>query len=282
MDDIRLIVMDMDGTLLTPPPVQISPKTRDALLQAHAAGIALALCSGRLPDDASVFARNAALPCHVIALNGACMLNAPLGPMVYSHHLAEEDAEQVYERLRNTPTTFAMFCDHDLYVRSLDTPPLPDLVWGTYLAYPGTRTRVFTREADALPLLRRGVSKFVCVHPRDDGVLQQLQAALSSDIPGIALTSSWKDNIEIIRRGVDKGYGIQQLCERLALSPSQVMAFGDQDNDLPMLEACGFPVAMGNAAPSVCDAARFITRSNRDDGIAWALEQLLFSASSRN
>ena len=75
---IRLIATDMDGTLLTDEPL-ILPETADVLRRAAEKGIALALASGRLPDDASFFAVDANLPMHVIALNGAVTLVKPLG-----------------------------------------------------------------------------------------------------------------------------------------------------------------------------------------------------------
>ena len=61
----------------------------------------------------------------------------------------------------------------------------------------------------------------------------------------------------------------------LGISPAQVIAFGDAENDIPMLQAAGMGVAMGNAAQKVKEAADFVTRSNNDDGIAYALARLL-------
>ena len=76
---------------------------------------------------------------------------------------------------------------------------------------------------------------------------------------------------EIIPSSINKGRALTQICRILSVDPARTMAFGDSENDIPMLQAAGFGVAMGNAAESVKTAADFITASNNDDGIAKAI-----------
>ena len=87
---IQLIAMDMDGTLLTPPPIHITEKTIAVLKKASEQGIKLVLASGRPADDAGTFARNAGLDMAVIALNGSCMTLHPFDDLICVHHLKED------------------------------------------------------------------------------------------------------------------------------------------------------------------------------------------------
>ena len=81
--------------------------------------------------------------------------------------------------------------------------------------------------------------------------------------------------IELNAKGVDKAEGLLALGRRLGIQPAFIMACGDAGNDLPMLRRAGVGVAMGNAAPAVKSAARFVTDTNDNDGVAKALERFV-------
>ena len=117
---IQLIAMDMDGTLLTPPPVHISAPTLDVLRAASDRGIHLALASGRLPEDAGSFAAQASLDMAVIALNGSCMALHPLHSLVHLHHLQNETATILMKRFLHLGLTFGLFSGEDLYIHDED------------------------------------------------------------------------------------------------------------------------------------------------------------------
>jgi Cof subfamily protein (haloacid dehalogenase superfamily) len=81
--------------------------------------------------------------------------------------------------------------------------------------------------------------------------------------------------LEVIPKRINKGQGIRDICRTLDMGPEAVIAFGDAENDIPMLLAAGLGVAMGNATAAVKAAADYVTRSNNEDGIAAALCQLM-------
>lgn len=84
--------------------------------------------------------------------------------------------------------------------------------------------------------------------------------------------------LEIMPKGVDKGEALAKLAESLDIDQSETMAFGDQANDLSMIKWAGCGVAMGNAIDDLKDNAQYVTASNDDEGIAKALEKLVFDA----
>ena len=81
--------------------------------------------------------------------------------------------------------------------------------------------------------------------------------------------------LEIMPSGVDKGKGIHRLGELYGITADEIMALGDSQNDLDMLKAAGFPVAMANAVDEVKAVASYVTASNNDDGVAAAVEKFV-------
>ena len=110
----------------------------------------------------------------------------------------------------------------------------------------------------------------------DNVPLAPLRRALR-EIPGIAVTRSAENNVEVMPRGVDKGSGLKEFAAYLGVPMQQVMALGDHDNDAPMLRAVGFGVAMGNGSERAKKAARFLTADCREGGFARAVERFVLN-----
>ena len=94
-------------------------------------------------------------------------------------------------------------------------------------------------------------------------------------IPGIIVTSSMKNNLEINSENATKGSGILALAKSLGVSPEQTMAFGDGENDISMIQMAHFGVAMGNASSFLQSQADYVTLSNEQDGVAAAIEKFV-------
>ena len=83
--------------------------------------------------------------------------------------------------------------------------------------------------------------------------------------------------LEILDKRVNKGTGVKSLADVLGIKAEEVMAIGDQENDIAMIEYAGVGVAMDNAIPAVKEVANFVTKSNLEDGVAWAIEKYVLS-----
>lgn len=276
MEDIRLIVLDMDGTLLYSPCLEIPPVNAAALREAAGRGVQLALCSGRMPDDAGLFAVHAGLPMHILALNGACCLSGPLGDITFSALIPPEQLTALMPVLLESGMCLGFFREHELLVTH---PPATDgeltLLWGTHCLSPEGRCAVY-RGTDRLPqMVSRGVTKVVVLDHQATGGLPALRERLTEAFPALEITSSWPGNLEINLRGMNKGAAVTMLADALGIPLSQVMAVGDNDNDLPMLRAAGCSVAMGNASPAVRAQARYLTLPCREHGVAAAIRRLV-------
>lgn len=110
---------------------------------------------------------------------------------------------------------------------------------------------------------------------RDMGERSAAAEEIAAAFPDIAVTSSFRNNLELNWKNANKGNALRFLAEHLHVPVADTIAFGDSSNDLAMLSAAGTSIAMGNAVSEVRAACDFVTRSNEDDGVAVFLEQHL-------
>lgn len=274
MPDVKLIAMDMDGTLLGKVRGVIPPGNLAALQAAAQAGIQLCLASGRAPDDVSFHAVDAGIDVHVISLNGGVMLHKPLGEISYNRVLNPQDARAVYRMTQEANLPCAVFCQHEVIIcnpPSYEGSPKP--TWGTFMNRDRGRTRILTDAAELESRFDR-VSKFVITAITEPERMPPLRRRIEAELPGVEVCSSWIDNIEINPKGVNKGAALKMLAQQLDIPMEQVMAIGDNDNDISMLREAGIGVAMGNATPAALEAADYVTLPCLEDGVAAAIYAL--------
>ena len=172
----------------------------------------------------------------------------------------------------------AIFSGHMLVLNagpSVYQPPYH--AWGTYLLDPRAGYEMCFSSEKFEEAIARGVNKMMVHDPyRTDDRLTRLFKTLPEAVPGPEYTSSWVTNIEINPPTMNKGKSVIRLAEHLGVAMDEVMTLGDNDNDLPMLEVAGYSVAMGNGTPNAIAAAKYITCSNRQAGLAKAIRKLVF------
>ena len=274
---IRLIVTDLDGTLLNEQ-MEICEENIRALKDAAAHGVHIAFCSGRPPHDVSVFAVEAGLSPYILGTNGTCCFEKPLGPIWREDCLPEDVVRKVWAEIGKTGLVSAIFSGHMLVLNagpSVYQPPYH--AWGTYLLDPRAGYEMCFSSEKFEEAIARGVNKMMVHDPyRTDDRLTRLFKTLPEAVPGPEYTSSWVTNIEINPPTMNKGKSVIRLAEHLGVAMDEVMTLGDNDNDLPMLEVAGYSVAMGNGTPNAIAAAKYITCSNRQAGLAKAIRKLVF------
>jgi len=268
LQSIRLIAMDMDGTLLNPAQ-KLSEGNRKALLAAEAAGVKLAICSGRMPADGALFAlENGLENCAVLGLNGGCCQKSPKDEPYVNHTLPKDSALDCLRRFHQAGVTHACFLQNHVVVFQGRQDVL-SRDWGSHWGLPGGTT--LTYGGDGAQLAERGINKIVCVDD-DPQLLAELRQFFDGD-GRFQATSSWINNLEIMPPGVDKGLAVEELTKEMQLTADQVMAIGDFDNDLSMLAYAGFSVAMGNGSQLVKEICDAVTLTNAQDGVAVAIRQ---------
>jgi len=250
---VRLIAIDMDGTLLDED-CQIPKENIRAMNEAAEAGACLAIVSGRVPEDISYFMSDAGfMDCFVLGLNGGYWLDKPHGEAIFTQYMEDGDVEQCIKILEAERVTYSTFGrSHVAISRQFTTGRELDH-WGTHLKRKGHL--LYTYGMDGIMQQRAlGTNKIVYIDREDTARLARIREQIEK-IPGVEVTSSWINNIEIMPRGVHKGTALSALAKKLHIDVAQVMAIGDNDNDIPMLAWAGFGVAMGNASNGAKAAA---------------------------
>ncbi|PIJ49557.1 sugar-phosphatase [Erwinia sp. OLTSP20] len=264
---VKLIAIDMDGTLLNPQH-QVSAGVNAAISAAKAKGIKVVLATGRPYVGIVRYLKELDLQQddqYAISYNGALVHRAVDGEPVSEVSLGFDDYLYFEKLARQLGVHFQALDKTALYTANKDISEYT--VHEAYLT--GIALRYCPRdEMDPH-------TTFPKVMMIDKPAL--LDAAIAA-LPQAAwdkytLLKSAPYYLEILNKRVNKGYGVKVLADLLGLKPEEIMAIGDQENDIAMIQYAGTGVAMGNAIEPVKAAAQFVTRSNSEDGVAYAIER---------
>ena len=282
MNKVRLIALDMDGTLLCSDHHTVPQENIDAIREAHRKGIRVAISTGRMIEDASDFIRRYDLPCMVVAANGAraCTASMPGGEWIYRCDLTPKDAHRVLDLLKDSGLAIHGF--EDGVVNTVDNGSGKKY----HLVYRGLIEDRYG-EDEIRKAADRGIMKIFAVgdgfagdvyDPRVEPVRMQLM----EEMPHLQITSSAPGNVEIISPNAGKGVALDHMARSLGLTSENVMAVGDAGNDLSMLQYAYHSVAMGNATQEVLDCCRYTTATNDECGVAKIIRQVIAAQEQEN
>ena len=264
---IRLIAVDLDGTVLNDRK-QLTPRTAAALTEAAARGVEIVPATGR--PTTGLPAELLALPGvrYAITSNGARTADLASGSAI-RNYLPLDKALAAFDVLARYDCMADLFQDGKGYTTAANRAAayrfvpdnLRDYVLNTRTILPDLRAFIASQE--------RGIEKLTIFFLDED---ERRRAWAEVAALGVDVVSSLPLNMEINAAGVNKGAGLLALAEQLGLPASALMACGDGGNDTAMVAAAGLGVAMANAFPEVKAAARYVTASNNEDGVARAVE----------
>ena len=264
----KLIAMDLDGTLNNDQKV-ITEKTKAALMAAQNKGVRLALASAS-PSPGLFKARDILrLQDHkgiLMSYNGGRIVDAEPGKVLFETSMDLEETKQVLRKLEELPVTPILDDGVQFYVADKN---------GYKVDYECKNNNMVCSEVGNLAdfLEFAPIKILMSVQPEE---LKAVQKQIADFLPeSLTVVQTAAFYLEVIPKVINKGQGIRDICKVLGIGTEEVIAFGDAENDIPMLRAAGMGVAMGNAAQAVKEAADMVTLSNNDDGIAAALEKLL-------
>lgn len=268
---IRLLAIDLDGTTLRND-TTLSLKVKEALEYVLSKQVAVVPCTGRVLD--SLPAEITAIPgiSFVVTSNGAAIDHLPSGKRVYQNLLNRDTALSVLDAVAGNDVMIEVFIAGRAYteVRFLEqlsrygtAPEYVQYVMST--RKPVEDIRILTEETCI------GIEN-INLKIADDVLRNQIWHRLNR-MGTVALTSSFRTNIEVSALGTDKAQAIAWLCRQMGCTMDKVMAIGDSLNDVALLERAGISVAMENGVQQVKQAANFITLSNGEDGVAHAIHK---------
>jgi Cof subfamily protein (haloacid dehalogenase superfamily) len=260
---IRLVATDLDGTLLRPDGT-VSSRTHEALQRVQDAGMTVVLVSARPPRILREIARALDISGLAICCNGALVYDLDGDTIVQHWPLSATLARRLITILRNTFSNLMFACEC-----GLEFACEPDF---HRLSLIMEKKAVYID--DALSFCNQPLTKLLALHSTYE--VEDFHRHVSSLLgEEVIVTHSGASFLEISAAGVTKARALATLCEERGITPDEVVAFGDMPNDLSMLNWAGYGVAVANAHPLVRASADAITRSNSEDGVAVALEELL-------
>ncbi len=275
MHKTRLIALDLDGTLLDSDK-KLSAENLQALTRAAEEGIEIVPATGRFYRGMPQIIRDLPFVRYVITINGAQVYDVANEKTVCASEIDVNRAVSVMKRLDELPVIYDCYKDgwgwmsQDMYdkaeqfaanIHSLEMikklrTPVPDL-------------------KEYLEEKQGGVQK-IQLFFKDMKLRSQVLESLPEEFPDLTVTTSIVNNIEINSRKATKGNALKNLAMHLHMDLSETMAFGDDLNDISMIKTAGTGIAMGNAGKEIQQAADYVTDGCDSDGVAKAMNKLIW------
>ena len=275
MHNIKLIALDLDGTLLDSDK-NLSYENAAALEKAAEQGIEIVPATGRFYLGMPEIIRKLPYVRYVISINGAQVYDVVNGRTVCGSEIPWERAVSVMERFDGIDVIYDCYQDGwgRITQRFYDTADRYAANIHSLEMIKNLRTPV-PELKEYLKQQAHGVQK-VQAFFKDMELRSEMLGKLPAEFPDLVVTTSIVNNIEVNSREATKGNALKKLAEHLGIPISQTMAFGDDLNDITMLKAAGIGVAMGNADAEVKRAADFITDDCNNSGVANAVKHFLW------
>ncbi len=262
--EYKLIATDMDGTLLTPDD-KITDATLSAVKSAVEKGVVFTLCTGRPVQGVKKYIDLLDLDCPVITYNGAVIVHSKTGEILFSRNMDTEEAYKVYNLAREKNTMFIVWSQNKLYASEISEKTA---------FYENITSSKATLITDFDRIASRGITKFLW-YDRPETLDKWAEELKEKGLDKTTFVKSRRYFMEFFSKDVSKAVAMEKLGQYYGIDKSQMIAIGDQTNDLPMIEYAGLGVAMANAVDSVKAAADYITTSNTEDGVARVIRKFV-------
>lgn len=265
----HMIALDLDGTLLTDDK-KISERTKQVLFKAKEEGHIVVISTGR-PHRASInYYYELGLDTPMVNFNGALI-----------HHPQNRNWDALHNPMPIRTAHKIIEACYDLRVNNILAEVLDDV----YIdSFDSKLIGFFDEIEDEAPYVIGNLKQkleedptSILVYPEEEQV-QQLRSHLDGYHAEVIEHRKWGapwNVIEIIKKGMNKAVGLKKIAHYFDIPQDQIIAFGDEDNDLEMIDYAGVGVAMGNAIDELKSLAKHVTATNEEDGIGAFLEEYL-------
>ena len=283
---IKLIVSDMDGTLLNSKH-QISKENLKAIRRAEEMGICFAIATGRMYEDVEPLLKENDLKCQCIAMNGAEYRNEE-AIILKSIDINKYKSIEILDCIKKYDLCVQIYTSEGLFTTSNEKEALMGMAYRLRAFEPKitmekaiemakleshfTRLKYVTHIND---FLNSGIKigKFIVFYDGID-ILKKLKLDLEA-LGGLAISSSFSTNLEINNIDAQKGYILSKVIKEMKLEREEVMIIGDGLNDYSMFEQFTITFAMANARTKIKEVAKYITDTNDNAGVAKAIYKVL-------
>ncbi len=266
----KMIVLDLDDTLLQTDQT-ISPRTKQALMNAQNAGVKVVLASGRPTFGMLHIAEELRLNDYgsfILSYNGAKVINCANKEELFSSTLTPEVVHSLYEISRQ----------EDVLIHSYVGNQIVTEVANKFTDIEGALTGMEIVEVESfVHAVSEPVVKVLMLAEPDE--LAVVEKKLQLNLAGkLSVMRSKPFFLEFTEDGVTKGTSLNILIQNLGIQRDEVIAIGDSYNDLAMIEFAGLGVAMGNSPDDIKSKADYVTDTNMNDGVAKVVEEFILNA----
>lgn len=265
----KLLVLDLDGTL-TNSKKEITPFTKEVLINAQQQGLHLVLASGRPTYGIVPLAEQLEMGQYggfILSFNGGKVIEVKTGKVFYEQALPPDVMPLIYQRSYEAGLTILSY--NGKYI-------LTENAEDKYVKYESFLTKMKIKETDDfLRDLYMPADKCLIVGEPED--LVPLEEQFRQELgQRINVYRSEPFYLEVVPKGIDKAASLERLLQRIQIKREEVIAIGDGFNDLSMIKYAGLGVAMANAQPPVkSNADRITTFTNNEDGVAHFILELM-------
>ncbi len=265
MTPIKLLISDVDGTLVTKNKV-LTSRAREAVDRLRSAGIQFTITSSRPPRGMAMLAEALKLKVPIVAFNGGMFVESDLTTVLEQLTIPLGVATQVVDYLLQEGLDVWVYSGGNWYVRRLEAP---------HVAHEQQTVQFAPSVVDDLHSVLNGAVKIV-------GVTDDTQRMTRSDAelrrrvgPFVSASCSQPYYIDLTHRDANKGTVVRVASNYFGIPTSQIAVIGDGLNDILMFANAGLSIAMSNAIPEVQRMARYVTKSNEEDGFANAVDHII-------
>ncbi|MEG1393237.1 MAG: Cof-type HAD-IIB family hydrolase [Christensenellaceae bacterium] len=270
MQKIKLIISDIDGTLISESGENISDENMQAIEEARAMGVGFTIATGRILSTAMQYVRKLKIELPVISCCGADIRDERQS--YYMDNMSEDTVCELVQEYSGSGIRRYIFSDNKIYCTKDDYwKNLFDKWERGNGKYPIIQ---FENEKMLLDAIRKNTQK-VLLWSENDEQRQNMIKICTQFEQSCEVVRGEAYNMEFTKKGVSKGSAVTQMAKILGIKTDEIMALGDGGNDVDMLRAAGLGVAMKNSMPEALAAADYVTESCQNNGVAAAIKKFV-------
>lgn len=269
--DIKLIAIDMDGTLLYSRN-EITPRVKESVLAAAQKGVKIVISTGRIYSSARQYTRILGVETPIISCNGALIRKDDEN--LYKCSIPRNALEEAANLLVDYDDIYYRMYGDDSYYSKKENKTVREFMnWNeNQKMEEQIKVKIVSNPLEIYHEGEDILKMFIVQDETRQDRYDELIVRLSK-IEGVYCVSSMAKSMDVINKNVNKGNALEHLAKRYNITSENIMAIGDNYNDLEMIRFAGIGVAMGNADEEVKKEADFVTKTNLEDGVAVAIEK---------
>lgn len=272
MSNYKWCICDMDGTLLNSQDM-ISEENEAALKKLQESGVEVMIASGRLDLLVKRYVHQLDLKGYVISCNGGLIRSLHTGEIIYSNAMNKNTVQEILTYCMDKNIHFLVYTTHVMFSSNHNprviryeniNKDLPEIL-RFEVRYLTDAAMDDMEEMDILKVL------LICDNQEQVAYLINKFSKFDS----LTVVSSAKGLVDIMASGTSKGKALKILADKYKVNAEDIIAFGDNYNDIELLKSVGLPIAMENSVDELKAVAKYITKSNDESGIAYAVKHYI-------